>query len=124
MGVHLLDPEDGELVRVLIRHDDSITSIAWQRTSPLGALGNASREETQRAGTLATASSNGTVCIWDPHSADCLHVLVQERPAIDLVWLGSDYRLVTGGTEGSLHIWHSYGGEELLSLPWRGHFVA
>jgi len=90
-----------EGVRSLRGHLGTVWSLAW---SPTGF-------------TVATASDDATVQIWEPDAATRLHTLRgHSGPVYDLAWAPDGARVATVGVDGTLRIWDAHLGALLRTL--------
>lgn len=93
--VVLLDVASGHTVATL-KHGDGVNDVAF-------------RPDSLR---VATASSDGTACLWEAESGDKLHILPHEDAVEQVVWSADGSRLVTFAG-GAVRVWDAASGQEL-----------
>jgi WD40 repeat protein len=69
-------------------------------------------------GTIASASADGTVRLWDLGARACVRVLAGHDGAVLSVCHVGDH-IVSGGQDGTVRVWRSSAGGDVLAL--RGH---
>ncbi len=68
--------------------------------------------------TIASASLDCTVKLWDVDSGTCLHTLITPAPVHAVVFVAVD-RLASAGNDGSISLWDAESGDRLTTLT--GH---
>ena len=99
--VELYSWPQGELVKRVPCHNDSIFGVSWSGTGEL----------------LATASLDGSVKILKPALGEVARSLTgHSRPVTSVCFLPGDELLVSAGLDQSLRVWNVETGEAIRSL--------
>ncbi len=93
--------EEGRVVHLTIRgHTDRITSITF---NPNGRV-------------LATAGLDGTVMLWDVESGAIVWTVEDQHIPVTSIAISPSGKLVSGSSDGAIHIWDLHTGRLLARL--------